>query len=138
MTEPETTAKTRWALAGLAGGGVALAASLTYIASNDPHTPGAIFPACPYKTLTGLDCPGCGGLRMTYDVLHGDFAQAVTDNVFLLVGIPLAVLWFLYRFIRGKSLYSLTAVIVLAVGMVAWTVVRNLPGFPLVPTVYDG
>jgi hypothetical protein len=30
------------------------------------------------------------------------------------------------------------AIVVIAVLAVTWTVIRNLPGFPLVPTVLDG
>jgi hypothetical protein len=30
------------------------------------------------------------------------------------------------------------AVVTFAVATIAWTVLRNLPGFPLVPTVFGG
>jgi hypothetical protein len=30
------------------------------------------------------------------------------------------------------------AIVTIAVAAIAWTVVRNLPGFPLVPTFLDG
>jgi len=30
------------------------------------------------------------------------------------------------------------AIVVIAVLAVAWTVARNMPGFPLVPTILDG
>ena len=44
------------------GTGVALAGALAYIGLADPHRPGFLFPACPFKALTGLDCPAGGGL----------------------------------------------------------------------------
>ena len=78
------------------------AGGLAYIGLGDPHSPNFVFPACPFKALTGLNCPGCGGLRMTHDVLHGDLAAAVVDNVFLLVGLPMLLAWVLVRWRRGQ------------------------------------
>ena len=72
------------------GTGAALAAGLAYIGLADPHRPGSLFPPCPFKLLTGWNCPACGGLRMIHDLLHGDLAAAVVDNVVLLVGLPAA------------------------------------------------
>jgi hypothetical protein len=123
---------------GAVGTGAALVGALAYIGLGDPHRPDFGFPACPFKALTGWNCPGCGGLRMTHDLLHGDFAAAVVDNVFLLVGLPMLAAWLLVRWRRGESLMPKSAVVVLAVAALTWTVVRNLPGFPLVPTVLTG
>jgi hypothetical protein len=75
---------------------------------------------------------------MTHDLLHGDFAAAVVDNVFLLVGLPLLAAWLLVRWRLGQPLMAKPAIVAIAVGVIAWTVVRNLPGFPLVPTILDG
>jgi hypothetical protein len=120
------------------GTGAVLVGGLTYIGLGDPHNPNFLFPACPFKALTGLDCPGCGGLRMVHDVLHGDFAAAVVDNVFLLVGLPLLLGWILLRRRRGQPWATTSTLVVILVTAVTWSVVRNLPGFPLVPTVLDG
>ena len=127
-----TTSPGRYSL--LAGGALA-AGALTYIGVADPHRPGFLFPGCPFKALTGWDCPACGGLRMTHDLLHGDVGAAVVDNVFVLVGLPVLVVWLLVRWWLGKALFPLPAVVTIVVTLVAWTVVRNLPGFPLVPTL---
>jgi hypothetical protein len=110
-------------------------AALTYIGLVDPHRPGAIFPACPFKLLTGWNCPACGGLRMTHDLLHLDVMAAATDNIFLLLGFPTLALWLLWRWTRSQRLFPAPAVVVVAVLTAAWTIVRNLPDFPLVPTV---
>ena len=72
---------------------------------------------------------------MVHDVLHGDLAAAVNDNVFLLVGIPMLAGWILLRRRSENSLLSVLAAATLVIAMLAWTVVRNLPGFPLVPTL---
>ena len=120
------------------GTGALLAGALAYIGIRDPHAPGFGFPGCPFHLLTGLNCPGCGGLRMTHDLLHGDIAAAVVDNVFLLVGLPMLAAWLLVRWRRGQPLMPKPAIIVIAVAAITWTVVRNLPGFPLVPTLIAG
>lgn len=111
------------------------AAALSYLAVVDPHRPGAVFPFCPFKLLTGWDCPACGGLRMTHDVLHGNLSAAVVDNVFLLIGLPLLAVWSLWRRHRDRQIVTMPLIMVVVVAAVVWTVVRNLPGFPLVPTM---
>lgn len=120
--------------AGLASGAIGLGA-LSYVGLVDPHRPGAIFPPCPFKMLTGWDCPACGGLRMTNDLLHGNLSAAVVDNVFLLAGLPLLAMWSLWRVRRGSRVLTPAFLFVVVIAATVWTVVRNLPGFPLVPTM---
>ena len=115
-----------------------LVGALAYVGLGDPHRPDFLFPPCPFKALTGWNCPGCGGLRMTHDLLHGDLAAAVVDNVFVLVGLPAAD-----GVAAGAVAPRATADAHARdrrhhVAAVTWTVVRNLPGFPLVPTFLDG
>ncbi|MGB8211217.1 MAG: DUF2752 domain-containing protein [Mycobacterium sp.] len=117
------------------GAGALLVGALGYVGLVDPHKPDSVFPICPFRLLTGWNCPACGGLRMVHDVLHGDLAAAISDNAFLLVGIPVLAGWILLRRRSGKSLFSAPAVATLMIATLAWTVVRNLPGFPLVPTL---
>lgn len=117
------------------GIGALLAAALTCIGLVDPHDPESFFPVCPFRLLTGWNCPGCGGLRMIHDVLHGHLAAAAADNLLLLVGIPLSACWALLRQRREKSPLTIPAMAAVVSALLAWTVVRNLPGFPLVPTL---
>ena len=72
---------------------------------------------------------------MTYDLLHGDLAMAVVDNVFALVGLPLLLLWMLFRRRTGRPPFTPAVYWSIGISVVAWTVLRNLPGFPLVPTM---
>jgi hypothetical protein len=125
----------RYATLGTAG---LFAGALTYIGLRDPHASGFGFPTCPFHLLTGWNCPGCGGLRMTHDLLHGDLAAAVTDNVFLLISLPLLAIWLIIRARFGQKLMPRSAVVTVVVAAVTWTVVRNMPGFPLVPTLIAG
>jgi hypothetical protein len=62
----------------------------------------------------------------------------VVDNVFLLVGLPVLVVWLLVRWRRGQRLMPLPAMVTIFVAAIAWTVARNWPGFPLVPTFIAG
>ena len=55
--------------------------------------------------------------------------------VMVLIGGPLLAGWMLLRRRRGKLPMTLPAAAVVLVTLAAWTVVRNLPGFPLVPTL---
>jgi hypothetical protein len=121
-----------------AGTGVLLAGAVGYIGLVDPHNSNSAYPLCPFKWLTGWNCPFCGGLRMTHDLLHGDLVASINDNVFLLVGIPLLAGWLLTRRRHGQAMLPMPAVLAIAVVAMAWTVLRNLPGFPLVPTIHGG
>jgi hypothetical protein len=37
-------------------------------------------PICPWRTLLGLQCPGCGGTRAIAALLHGDVIEAFRHN----------------------------------------------------------
>jgi hypothetical protein len=52
---------------------------------------------CPFRLLTGWDCPLCGGTRMGDALLHGDVPAAFGFNPLALLGLAilgvLAVVW---------------------------------------------
>jgi Protein of unknown function (DUF2752) len=135
---PNAALSDRARLYGALGSGALLAGGLAYVGVADPHNPDFAFPGCPFKLLTGWNCPACGGLRMTHDLLHGDLAAAVVDNIFLLVGLPALLAWVLVRRRAGRPVFTTSAIAVIVVLAVTWTVARNLPGFPLVPTLLTG
>jgi hypothetical protein len=71
----------KWAVAGLLAG---LAAAYYFV---DPA--GSVWmPKCPFRLLTGLDCPACGTQRAFHAVLHGRWAEAWGCNPFLVVSLP--------------------------------------------------
>jgi hypothetical protein len=117
---------------------VLLAGALGYIGFTNPHDPRSTYPQCPFRLLTGWNCPFCGGLRMTYDLLHGDLLASINDNLFALIGIPLLAVWVLMRRRRGQRPLPVAAILTLVAVTIAWTILRNLPGFPLIPTVLSG
>jgi hypothetical protein len=59
-------------------------------------TTGVGFP-CPFRALTGWECPFCGGTRLGAALLHGDVAAAFAYNplVFmsLVLGTVVGALW---------------------------------------------
>jgi hypothetical protein len=130
----EPASFSRGRLYGVVGAGILLAGALAYVGFVDPHRSGSVFPQCPFRLLTGWNCPACGGLRMIHDLLHGNLAAAVIDNVFLLTGIPVLAAWILLRRRSGGAVLPIPALVVAVGAAIAWTVLRNLSRFPLVPT----
>ncbi|WP_245930184.1 DUF2752 domain-containing protein [Allonocardiopsis opalescens] len=68
------------------------AAAVATVAVVDPNEPGH-YPTCPFLALTGLYCPGCGTLRATNLLVHGDLAGAVDMNVLFVLALPLLAFW---------------------------------------------
>jgi hypothetical protein len=94
----------------------------------------AFYPRCFFKMFTGLDCPGCGGLRAAHRLLHGDIGTAFALNPLLVGLLPFAA-WFGLRgcvkYLTGHTLpqpfRSVRWVWVLAAGVIAFGILRNLP-----------
>jgi hypothetical protein len=59
-------------------------------------TTGVGFP-CPFRAMTGWECPFCGGTRLGSALLHGDVGAAFAYNpvvfVSLVLGVVVGVLW---------------------------------------------
>ncbi|MEU0845328.1 DUF2752 domain-containing protein [Streptomyces sp. NPDC005962] len=60
-------------------------AAFGYVGAVDPHQPGH-YPVCPLFRLTGLYCPGCGGLRSAHELAHGELLRALGDNALVVAG----------------------------------------------------
>jgi len=88
----------------------------------DPHAHD-FYPKCIVKTLTGLDCPGCGSTRAAYLFLHGDFLEGLSRNPLLFIGIPVMGLLFFRPSLARKSWVGWTTAIVL----ITYSVLRNIP-----------
>lgn len=108
----------------------------------DPTTPGGWLPVCPTKALFGIDCPGCGSLRMLYSLMHGDLTAALHYNALGVVAVVLLVIAFATwtygratgRTIRGWQHWRWSPMVALVVTAV-WFVVRNLDFGPF-PALY--
>jgi hypothetical protein len=73
-----------------------------YLRAVDPNIPGH-YPGCPSQMLLGIDCPGCGGMRGTYELLHGNLAGMLEHNILLMAAWPLALAMFIVWFRRSWS-----------------------------------
>lgn len=120
------------------GGGAAAAAGLVLLS---PALIGfSVVPPCPFRSLTGLDCPFCGGTRATRELLTGDVSGALDYNLLVplmaLVAVGLGLWWLVSRrteavsFDGARALATSKSVwIVVGVAVVAFWILRNLPAF---------
>ncbi len=110
----------------------AVVGAFAYVARVDPNEPGH-YPACPLLQVTGLYCPGCGGLRSAHAFVHGDLATALHSNAPAVLGyLAFAVLWTVWvvRAARGRPLRLEPGPVhlwTLGTLLLVFTVVRNLP-----------
>lgn len=122
----------------LATGAAAIVGSL-YLRAVDPNVPGH-YPGCPSQFLLGVDCPGCGGMRGTYDLLHGDIAGMLDNNILLVFALPVAVVAFAvwaYRSWTGsrpaidiaRQTRQTRLWVWVLIGVLAFGVVRNFVPF---------
>ncbi len=91
-------------------------------------------PKCPFRLLTGWNCPACGLQRALHALLHGKFTEALSYNYFFVVSIPyviaLLVAEVLKRIPRGDNFIRAVEHPVLArvyiILFIAWGIIRNL------------
>lgn len=102
----------------------------------DP-TQSRLVPPCPFKALTGLDCPGCGTTRAMHQLFTGHPGAAVGLNAVTMLAIPIVVWWWLAwalpsmggpTIVRPRMSPRILGWLV--VGLVTFTLVRNLPMAP--------
>lgn len=110
----------------------AIGAAFVYVGSVDPNEPGH-YPACPLLELTGLYCPGCGGLRTAHALAHGEFATALSSNATAVAAIAVFAGFWVFWVVRAVRARPVVLHLVpwqmWTVGGLAlvFTVVRNLP-----------
>lgn len=115
-----------------------LIAGAVYVFVFEPGRSG-FFPLCPFRLLTGLQCPGCGTTRALHELLHGHLLAAFMLNPLLLLALPFA----LYAFVRYSVLAlrgrsprpnALPAPYIYAIFFVilGFWIFRNTPFYPFV------
>ena len=116
--------------------GVAFAGAGAMVFFFNPSTHG-FYPICLFHALTGWNCPGCGGTRSLYALLHGNFPLALKDNALFVVLLAVAGargVWFAAKKTRrqpvGNFLPANILWALLAIAMV-FTALRNVPAFAL-------
>lgn len=93
----------------------------------------SFYPQCLFHSLTGLQCPGCGGLRATHYLLHGEVATAFRLNQLFVVLLPFLLLFGATRLLKRVSgrdwlepFWRLFWLWALLVAVVLFTILRNL------------
>jgi hypothetical protein len=114
--------------------GCCLLAGAAYVGLNDPSAGGGFLP-CPFRTLTGWWCPGCGLTRAAHHLMRGDLGRALHFNAFVVVILAgLLATWLVWLLhCTGRRVAWVRTIPVLAQAasiavLVAFAVVRNLPG----------
>lgn len=126
----------RWAapLAALGCVGIGLAYALV---SDPTRSDPDAAPSCLLKLTTGLDCPGCGGTRALWYVLHADLPAAARHHFLFVFALPF--LAYLFVAWAGKQAFGWRlpelriSSPVIAGFLALWlvfSVARNLPWAP--------
>lgn len=115
------------------------AAGAVAVQVRDPAVPGSWGPAgiglCPLHAVTGLWCPGCGGLRAVADLVDLDVVAAIGHNgPAVLLVVVLAVAWVRWVVDRWQGrpaprmiVLSSTASTAVLWSLALFTLVRNTP-----------
>ncbi|MFV0316037.1 MAG: DUF2752 domain-containing protein [Microthrixaceae bacterium] len=112
-------------------GALATAGCVAVFAAN-PGDGGV--PLCWSRSVFGVDCPFCGGLRATNSLLRLDLGAALDHNVVLAIGLPIAALLWCWSIVgrwRGaEPLASPPTWLMVTAGvlLVAFGVLRNFGG----------
>jgi len=111
--------------------------SLVLLFSN-PTTTG-FFPVCPFRVLTGLQCPGCGSTRACYQLMHLHPIAAFKLNPLMMLTLP-----FILYGLAGFTKSAVTGkpqrrIFIPSIYLWAWLaaliffwVFRNTPWYPFV------
>lgn len=118
--------------------GLCFLGGVGYTLASDPtNASAADSPTCIVKLTTGFDCPGCGGTRAFYYLLHGNVPAAARSHIFAVFAAPfLAYMYVTWaaRVVFKKQLPKLritpTMVGVFLGVWGVWAVLRNLPWAP--------
>jgi len=121
----------------IAIGSVLAVAGLALVYTVDPSEVG-FYPPCMLHRLSGWHCPGCGATRALHALLHGDLPQALAFNpvfIFLMPMMGVALAWRGLEKWRGRPprtrpLLPGSVILALAALLVAFGLLRNLPGWP--------
>jgi hypothetical protein len=117
---------------------VCFGGGIWYTLALNPVDSGAFSsPTCIVKLTTGFDCPGCGGTRAFWYLLHGDIPAAARSHILAVFAAPYLV----YMFIAwsGRLMFNWNIPYlritprVISYFLAVWavfTVARNLPWPP--------
>lgn len=112
---------------------VLAAAGLAAVMLTWRHPGQLLIPTCPSLLATGLYCPGCGSMRASHHLLHGQWLEAWRHNPLLVATVPFLALWLLAHLdavLRGRRWHGESAPALgwglLGLILLYW-LARNLP-----------
>lgn len=106
---------------------------IAYYLFDPLHTD--FFPKCPFKRITGFDCPGCGSQRAVHALLNFKFRDAVNANILLVFSIPYIIAGFIIDSVKApsplllrwrKRVYGVKAIWVIFSVIILFWIVRNI------------
>lgn len=91
------------------------------------------FPPCPFKTITGWLCPGCGSQRAIHQALHGQLGNSFQLNPLFLPAVAYGVSSFIaakffpecWPFLR-KKFFGLHAAYISLLVIITFWIGRNI------------
>jgi hypothetical protein len=96
-----------------------------------------IFPKCPFYSITGIYCPGCGSQRAAHQILNGNIIEGLRHNYLIaLLGLVLSYQAFMFMMnnLLNKGITNLlhkskVTTGILTLILLFW-VLRNINLFP--------
>lgn len=109
---------------------------ILYFFFNPANT--AFFPPCPFYSLTGFYCPGCGSQRAIHQLLHGNIGGAFGYNALLVLSLPILLIsarMFILNIYRKENkrdgiLYNPILPKIIFVIILLFWILRNIPVQP--------
>jgi hypothetical protein len=76
---------------------------------------------CPYKAMSGMDCPGCGMQRAFVELMRGNFSESISYHpalIPILFSLVFLVLHLIFRFKHGAAILMYTFIFSTAIVVV--------------------
>lgn len=93
------------------------------------------FPKCPLKSLTGIQCPGCGSQRAVHHLLNFEILNALRENVILVLALPYILTGFVFENLKKsdkrilkwrKILFGHKAIYIFLLFVLSFWIIRNI------------
>lgn len=110
--------------------GVLIGCSVLYF--NNPVL-AHFYPVCMFHHFTGLHCPGCGILRASYQLIHGNIISALGLNPLFVFLLPFFIWYGLSitfpKYIRQIPITAGMSWAIVYV-IIGYSIMRNIPVYP--------
>ena len=93
------------------------------------------FPKCPFKTITGYQCPGCGSQRAVSSLMNLDILNALKENSLLIISIPYLLFYYILELNNNetpeilqlkKRFFGVTAIRFILIIIILFWIIRNI------------